>query len=215
MKHFYVFVFLIFSISSLFGQTPEELIKESEKLLKQNNYKETIEKLNSAKMLIENQYLSQIKNDLLPEKLNDYVLTNESNEMTQSYISGNRLQLNKTYIKASENTESQNSMDVEQNESVISITISNIPEKMCEISNIHYIGEIESGYNEAESLKRTKYNEYRAVILFNTDSKQGQFAVLIGGAILEIVAENIDSEKTLKEAADKISIEKIIKYFGK
>ncbi|MDY6799821.1 MAG: hypothetical protein SVU94_01200 [Bacteroidota bacterium] len=86
---------------------------------------------------------------------------------------------------------------------------------MCEISNIYSIGVIESGYNETESLKRTKYDEYRAVILYNNGSNQGQFTALIGGAVLEIIAAKTNSEKKLKEIADKISIEKIIKYFGK
>jgi hypothetical protein len=59
------------------------------------------------------------------------------------------------------------------------------------------------------------YKDYRAIKYYSKEVKQGKFATIIGGAVLEIVAENIESEKVLIEIANKIDTESIIRYFGK
>lgn len=193
-----------------FGQTVEESIKNAEKLYKQNNYKEAIQSLDNAIKEIENSYLKNLKTDLLPQSIGEYSVQNIDN---QSYISGNRIQIQQRYEKAnnSENSENANFMGVVP---MISITISNSPEKLCETIN-NCAMDTDNNQIMTGTLKPMKYKDYRALIQYYEESKQGKFSIIIGGAVIEIIAENIENEKILTEAANKIDTEKIIKYFGK
>ena len=215
MKKIILFVLSIVLVNLVYSQTVEESIKNAEKLFNQKKYNEAIQQLNQATKEIENAYMIEIKSDLLPQTIVDYSVKNiENSEMSQSFILGNRVQINQIYVKEDGNGEPENKHEVEHTESVISITISNIPEKMCEIANIHSMNNNESIY-ESESLIPIKFNDYRAVIYFSEESKQGNFAAIIGGAVIEIVSENLESKMALIEMANKIDIDKIIKYFGK
>ncbi len=193
-----------------FGQTVEESIKNAEKLYKQNNYKEAIQSLDNAIKEIENSYLKNLKTDLLPQSIGEYSVQSIDN---QSYISGNRIQIQQKYEKVnnSENSENVLFMGIAP---MISITISNSPEKLCEVINNYAM---DAGNNRIMTgiIKPMKYKEYRALMQYYEESKQGKFSIIIGGAIIEIIAENTENEKILMETAEKIDTEKIINYFGK
>lgn len=212
MKKLILFSITIFLTTFSYSQSFEESIKDFEKHLNQKSYKEAIKKLNELKSEIENIYLIEIKSDLLPQNIEKFSVNNI--EMSKSFISGNRVQINQIYVKPDTNEEFGYNNEFEHRESSISITISNFSEKICEVSNMHSFGNAESLY-ESESLKPIIFNDYRAAYLFNKEIKQGRFIVIIGGAVIEIVTENLESEKAVIEVANKIDIEKIIKYFGK
>ena len=138
----------------------------------------------------------------------------DKQEFSKSFVSGNNIQITKSYSKAGKKTEQENSVENLEYHSFITITISNLPEKTCEILNIRSQSG-ESIMYEGGSMIPFEFREYRAIQYYNKEIKQGKFAAIIGGAVLEIVAENIESEKALIEIASKIDVESIIRYFGK
>lgn len=198
-----------------FGQTVEESIKNAEKLYRQNNFKEAIQNLENAKKEIEQSYLLEIKTALLPSNIEGYKPEDyDRQEFSKSFVSGNNIQITESYSKAGKKTEQENTVENLEYQSFITMTISNLPEKTCEILNIRSQSG-ESIMYEGGSMLPVDFKEYRAVKYYDGEVKQGKFAAIIGGAVLEIVAENIESEKTLIEIANKIDTESIIKYFGK
>lgn len=201
---------MTFCVNLAYGQTIEETIKNAEKLYKQNDFKEAIQNLDDAKKKIENSYLKALKTDLLPQSIGEYSIINSDN---QSYISGNRIQIQQKYEKANniENSENANSIGVTP---MISIIISNNPENVCEAVN-NYSMDHNANQFMTGTLKPIKYKDYRALLQYYDESKQGRLSVIIGGAVIEIVCENMEDKELLMEAADKIDTEKIIKYFGK
>jgi hypothetical protein len=216
MKKVILLNLALISVSLLHGQTIENEVKNAEKLLKQKSYKEAIQELKNAMVIIENEQLNSMKADLLPKKVLDYtkVNSNENTEFSKSYISGKRIELTQVYSKLVNNTNVENSEDyIENMNSMISISISNAPEKMCEIANIHSMNTSEN--SGMESLIPISYKEYRAVKIYNSDAKQARFAIIVGGAIIEINANNIENEKQVLEIANSIDLEKITQYFGK
>jgi hypothetical protein len=67
---------------------------------------------------------------------------------------------------------------------------------------------------EGGSMIPFNFKDFRAIKYYNKEVKQGRLAVIIGGAVLEIVAENIENEQELIDFAYKIDIESVKKYFG-
>jgi len=218
MKKVILLNLALISVSLLHGQRIENEVNNAEKLLKQKNYKEAIQELNNAIAVIENEQLNTMQADLLPEKVLGFsiISSDETIESSKSYISGNRIEIVQSYTKPIGNaiSNSENSEDfMGQNNSVITISISNIPGKICDIANAHSISSSESF--EIGSVVPTSYKNYRALNIFNAEARQGKFAVIIGGAVLEIIAQNIENEKVIFEMANSIDIEKILQYFGK
>lgn len=198
-----------------FGQTIEESIKNAEKLYKQNNFKEAIQNLENAKKEIEQSYLLEIKTALLPSIIEGYNPKDyDMQEFSKSFVSGNNIQITKSYSKAGKKAEQENTVENLEYQSFITITISNLPEKTCEILNILSQSSGNTMY-EGSSMIPINFKEYRALKYYNKEVKQGKFAAIIGGAVLEIIAEGIESEKALIDVANKINTETIIKYFGK
>ncbi len=193
-----------------FGQTVEKSIKNAKEFYKNDNYKETIQSLNKAIKQVKDLYLKKLKTDLLPQSIGDYLVYNVDN---QSYIFGDRMQVQQKYKKANnyDNSENANLMGVVP---MISVTISNSPEKICETINNYAIDDnndrIMTGI-----LKPIKYKGYRALMQYYEETRLGKFSIIIGGAVIEIIIENIDNEKTLVKIANIIDTAKIIKYFGK
>jgi hypothetical protein len=154
--------------------------------------------------------------DLLPDKILDYSKINsvENPELSRSYISGNLIVINQVYSKTLNNSQEEISESyIENMNSLVTIGITNAPEKMCEIANIHAMNNSEN--SGMELLSPILFNEYRAVKLFNSVEKQANLAILAGGAVVEIKAENIETEKQLFEVANTIDLDKVVRYFGK
>lgn len=216
MKKVILLNLALISVALLHGQTIENEVKNAEKLLKQKNYKEAILELRNAIVIIENEQLNSMKADLLPEKVLDYTIanSNENTELSKSFISEKRIEINQVYSKPLNNSNVENTESYMENmRSQVSISISNAPEKMCEIANIHSMNN--SDNHGMESLLPISYREYRAVKSYNPEAQQAQFAIIVGSAVVEISAENIENEKQVLEIANSINLENIIQYFGK
>jgi hypothetical protein len=219
MKKVILLNLALISVALLHGQTIKNEVENAEKLLKQKNYKEAVQELKNAIAVIENEQLNTMKTDLLPEKVLEYSKANSDENMessSKSYISGNRIEIAQSYSKPIGNVSSNSETSegfMGQNISLITINISNVPGKMCDIANAHSMNSSE-GF-EMESIVPTAFKGYRAIKLYSADARHGKYAVIIGGAVLEINAENIENEKILLEAVNSIDIEKIIQYFGK
>lgn len=200
----------------MYGQSIENEFKNADNLLKQKNYNEAIQELNNAIAKIENEQLNSMIADLLPDKILDYSKINsvENPELSRSYISGNLIVINQVYSKTLNNSQEEISESyIENMNSLVTIGITNAPEKMCEIANIHAMNNSEN--SGMELLSPILFNEYRAVKLFNSVEKQANLAILAGGAVVEIKAENIETEKQLFEVANTIDLDKVVRYFGK
>ena len=200
----------------MYGQSIENEFKNADNLLKQKNYNEAIQELNNAIAKIENEQLNSMIADLLPDKILDYSKINsvENPELSRSYISGNLIVINQVYSKPLNNSQEEISESyIENMNSLVTIGITNAPEKMCEIANIHAMNNSEN--SGMELLSPILFNEYRAVKLFNSVEKQANLAILAGGAVVEIKAENIETEKQLFEVANTIDLDKVVRYFGK
>ncbi|MDA3906961.1 MAG: hypothetical protein PF484_12895 [Bacteroidales bacterium] len=215
MKKVILLNLALISVALLHGQTIENEVNNAEKLLKQKSYKEAVQELKNAISVIENEQLNTMKTELLPEKVLDYskANNNENAELSKSYISGKRIELKQAYSKPLSNSNEEDKEGYIGNmNSLISISISNSPEKMCEIASICTNSSTERLESELEP---TDYKEFRAVKLYNHITKQARLSVIVGGAIIEVSAENINSEKQLFDIANTIDLEKILKYFGK
>jgi hypothetical protein len=206
----------LITVAIMYGQSIENEFKNADNLLKQKNYNEAIQELNNAIAKIENEQLNSMIADLLPDKILDYSKINsvENPELSRSYISGNLIVINQVYSKPLNNSQEEISESyIENMNSLVTIGITNAPEKMCEIANIHAMNNSEN--SGMELLSPILFNEYRAVKLFNSVEKQANLAILAGGAVVEIKAENIETEKQLFEVANTIDLDKVVRYFGK
>jgi hypothetical protein len=217
MKKVILLNLALISVALLHGQTIENEIKKAEKLLKQKSYKEAIQELKSAVSIIENEQLNSMKADLLPEKILSYskVKNRENAEFSKSYISGKRVELKQIYAIPSSNKQEIN-MDnpMIQTDPKIIFTITNNPEKICEVVNFFFI-EGTNTMQPTESFETIQYKGYKAIYQSDELSNYERLSVIIGGACLEIYSESIIGKNVIVSMADIIDINKIIEYFGK
>ncbi|MFW6327944.1 MAG: hypothetical protein ACOC2F_06485 [Bacteroidota bacterium] len=218
MKRLILLNLVFVSVVLLHAQSIEQETRNVAKLLKQNNYTEAIKELKRAIAIVEEEKLSQMKAELLPEKVLDYLKASEDENMesTISKINGKRIELVQVYTKPLNNTDSfEDSPEgyIGQNNATISVSISNDPGKMYEIANAHSTNNTD-GF-EGESMSAASFNGYRAIYSYSPEFRNGRLAVIVGGAVMEIRGENIGKEKVLYETAEMIELEKCIHFFGR
>lgn len=200
-------ILLVTSLS--YGQSFTENINLAAKKHTSGNFEEALKYLDYAKKNLETLHLSSIEKDLFPEDIKGIKqTTDEINNSNKSKISGNKIYLIKEY----RNNTVTDLQDITAN-SLVRISISNFPEKVCEFVNNFAMANNES-FNMPESFSTLRINDYRAIIQYDSNMKNGRALTQIGSAIIEINAENIENEDFLKLAINKIKPEKVIKYFG-
>ena len=216
MKKHLSLLFILTIPVAIFGQTVSKTITVAEKLYTEKSYKQSMQMLDKAKTEIESIYFEELKADLLPAKIVGYKIAEDNMGIEQSFVLGNSIQITRTFVKSTDNNQIEkiDEFALEQSGSQISITISTLPDRMCEVINT-YSGRSDAMYMEAESFTPITYKDYRVVIQFNKEFGQGRFVAIIGGATIEVVGQNLDNKNELLEIANKIEIEKLIKYFGK
>lgn len=150
---------------------------------------------------------------------------------SSSYISGNKIQVTQTYQqKQKEKTEvvdkneeqhlEEGEMFMEEdmfyedffNQPQITITISNAPDKIYEITSA-YLQQVDNTMPE-QNYTPFLFNDYRAVSTYNQEMKQGHLMMIIGAAVIDISTSGLENDE-LQKIARLINIEKVINYFGK
>lgn len=213
MKKIILLCLSLIVVVFLQGQSIEKEFNNAKNLLKQRKYKDAIHEVNSVIALIENEQLNTMIENLLPDNVLDYTRTQQIQDIearSKSYISGNRIVIMQTYSKPISNIAPTSGFiegGMERRLSFITISISNLPDSFCEIANAYSMNSSEN--LSMEAMKSILFNGYRAVNMFNAESQYGRFAVIIGGAVLEISAQNIENGEIIIDIANSISFEKI------
>lgn len=213
MKKQISLLFILAIPAFLFSQTVSENITEAEKLYQQKSYKQSMQMLDKAKKEIESIYLEELKTDLLPAKIEGYTVADKNTEMGESFVLGNNIQLSQTYYKEAHASADSNP-EQQDMPKTITISISNSSDKAFEVSESYSM----AGFNESTDPlmpSPIEFKEYRAIVQYEEEMKQGRFLAIIGAATIEIQGNNIDNKEELLAIANSIELEKIIKTFGK
>lgn len=190
----------------LIGQAASESLSKVEVLVSKKNYSEALQALQQAEKQIEQLYLAELEEVLLPEIIGNYKVVNSNDGFNSSAVRGNAIILRRMFAKQVENTNDE----MESIPSTIQITITNAPDKLCEV-----IGMMGMGESIEAELSLESYSGYRAVSQFDNVAGFGRLSIIVGAACIEIQGESITNRQDLLAVADKLSLEQVVETFGR
>lgn len=213
MRKITLLLIVIVSTLCLQAQDVKEILQKTTQNIDKKEYQKALENLELVKKHIEDMLVSELVNDLLPDKVLAYEATQNSTENI-SYIKGYQKQITKTYLKAQEKPSADTEGDYTESQN-ITIVITNNTGRYCEAVNQFNMGASMSGEMDLNmNLQAFYHNGYRALSRFEEGGYRNLF-IIAGAAVIEVSGGGFSNKEELNQIVSSLSFEEIIETFGK